>query len=126
MEKHFSYNFFKGAYQNKVVLIPRMPLIPTNSYLPFDFQRNQFPIRPCFCMTINKSQGQTLEFVSLWLGPDHVFTHGQLYVALSRVSSIRNIKVAIDHPNFLTRNVVYKEIFINFSRHDQISGDRFM
>ena len=77
-------------------------------------------------MTINKSQGQTLEFVSLWLGSDHVFTHGQLYVALSRVSSICNIKVAIGHPQFLSRNVVYKEIFTNFTRNDNVRGDRFI
>lgn len=89
-----------------------MPLIPSDTDLPFDFQRTQFPIRPAFCITINKSQGQTLDFVSIWLGDDNVFTHGQLYVALSRVSSMKNIKVAINHPNQLTRNVVFKEIFI--------------
>ena len=88
-----------------------MPLIPSDTDLPFDFQRNQFPIRPAFCITINKSQGQTLEHVSIWLGDDHVFTHGQLYVALSRVSSINSIKIATNHPQLMTRNVVYNEIF---------------
>ncbi len=88
-----------------------MPLIPSDTDLPFDFQRTQFPIRTAFCITINKSQGQTLEHVSIWLGDDHVFTHGQLYVALSRVASIQNIKIAINNPFLLTRNVVYREIF---------------
>ena len=88
-----------------------MNLIPSDTSLPFDFQRCQFPIRPSFCITINKSQGQTLDFVSIWLGDDHVFTHGQLYVALSRVSSFDNIKIATNNKNKLTRNVVYKEIF---------------
>ena len=88
-----------------------MPLIPTDTALPFDFERTQFPIKPSFCMTINKSQGQTLDFVALWLGDDCVFTHGQLYVALSRVASIRNIIIALNNVNKLTRNVVYRDIF---------------
>ena len=90
-----------------------MSLIPSDTNLPFDFKRHQYPIKPAFCMTINKSQGQTLKFVSIWLGEDHVFTHGQLYVALSRVSSLDNILIAIDHPNLLTRNVVFKNVFKN-------------
>ena len=88
-----------------------MTLIPTETDLPFDFQRKQFPIKPAFCITINKSQGQTLEFVSIWLGDEHVFTHGQLYVALSRVSQLKNIMVATNNINKMTRNVVFKEIF---------------
>jgi len=35
-------------------------------------------------MTINKAQGQTLERVGIYL-PEPCFTHGQLYVAASRV-----------------------------------------
>ena len=88
-----------------------MPLIPTDTNLPFDFQRTQFPIRPAFCITINKSQGQTLKSVSIWLGDEHVFTHGQLYVALSRVSNINDIIIATNNPHKMTRNVVFKEIF---------------
>ena len=84
--------------------------MPTETDLPFEFTRLQFPIRPCFSMSINKAQGQTLEFVSIWLGDDHVFTHGQLYVALSRVSAFDNIRIATNHPNLMTRNVVYREV----------------
>jgi ATP-dependent exoDNAse (exonuclease V) alpha subunit len=44
-------------------------------------------------MSVNKSQGQTFERVGVYLGTD-VFAHGQLYVALSRVTSESNILVA--------------------------------
>jgi ATP-dependent exoDNAse (exonuclease V) alpha subunit len=43
-------------------------------------------------MTINKSQGQTIPNVGVYL-PEPVFSHGQLYVALSRGASTTNIKV---------------------------------
>jgi ATP-dependent DNA helicase PIF1 len=98
-----------GERKGTVVFIPKMQLIPTETDLPFEFTRFQFPIRPCFSMSINKAQGQTLDYVSIWLGDEHVFTHGQLYVALSRVSDISNIKIATDNPLLMTRNVVYKE-----------------
>ena len=100
-----------GEFKDKIVFIPKMQLLLTDSDLPFDFTRFQYPIRPCFSMTINKAQGQTLSRVSIWLGTEHVFTHGQLYVALSRVSDFSNIKIATDNQHLMTRNVVYKEVF---------------
>jgi len=82
--------------------------------LPFKFQRRQFPISLCFAMTINKSQGQTLSRVGLYL-PQPVFTHGQLYVVISRVKTKRGLKILIlDEDGKVTnttKNVVYKEIF---------------
>jgi ATP-dependent DNA helicase PIF1 len=98
-----------GERKGQVFLLPKMALLPTETDLPFEFTRYQFPIRPCFAMSINKAQGQTLDYVSIWLGDEHVFTHGQLYVALSRVSDINNIKIATNNPHLMTRNVVYKE-----------------
>ena len=43
-------------------------------------------------MTINKSQGQSLQHVGLCLYPE-VFAHGQLYVALSRVTSKNGLAI---------------------------------
>jgi ATP-dependent exoDNAse (exonuclease V) alpha subunit len=63
-------------------------------------------------MTISKSQGQTLDFVGLWLN-EPFFTHWQLYIALSRVSSPHNIKIALNNVNKTTRNVVYKQVLFN-------------
>ncbi len=61
-------------------------------------------------MTINKAQGQTS--TTRWLDlRSPVFSHGQLYVALTRVSNSRNSTVLLPNPhcNEVT-NVVYKEI----------------
>ncbi|KAL5194228.1 Replication protein A DNA-binding subunit B [Glycine soja] len=63
-----------------------------------------------------KIPGQSLSMVGLYL-PKPVFTHGQLYVALSRVNSAKGLKILIhdDEQKSMnsTTNVVYKEVFRN-------------
>ncbi|XP_057720062.1 uncharacterized protein LOC130934518 [Arachis stenosperma] len=49
------------------VYIPRMNLIPSDSGLPFKFQRRQFSLTVCFAMTINMSHGQSLSHVRFYL-----------------------------------------------------------
>ena len=85
-------------------MIPRIPIIPTN--IPFEYKRTQFPLRPSFSMTINKSQGQTLKKVGLYL-ENEVFSHGQFYVGCSQVGSEDCLKIFA--PKNKTRNVVYYE-----------------
>jgi hypothetical protein len=60
---------------------------------PFVLRHRQFLIRVAFVMTINKSQGQTLNNVGVYL-PSSVFYHGQLYVVISHVTSSANIKIS--------------------------------
>ena len=79
---------------DRVVLIPRITFIPKVNQYPFEWQRRQFPVRAAFAITINKSQGQTLKFAGVWLRGE-VFTHGQLYVACSRVCTPENLRFAL-------------------------------
>jgi hypothetical protein len=104
-----------GSHLGKRVFIPRIRITPSDADLPFQLVRRQFPIRVAFAMTINKAQGQTIPYMGLYL-PDPVFSHGQLYVALSRVQSKDNIKILVkngqvdDELGVFTKNIVYKEV----------------
>ena len=64
-------------------------------------------------MTINKSQGQTVSNVGVYLRKP-VFTQGQLYVAVSRVKDRQGLKILIENEDgscgSKTKNIVYKEI----------------
>ncbi|XP_027184177.1 uncharacterized protein LOC113782485 [Coffea eugenioides] len=66
-------------------------------------------------MTINKAQGQTLDFVGIYL-KESVFSHGQLYVTLPCAKRAAAVKVLIkpayfDMPNSeRTKNIVYREV----------------
>lgn len=95
----------KGKFKDEEVLIPRIPMIPTD--MPFEFKRIQFPIRLAFAMTINKSQGQSLSVCGLNL-ENACFSHGQLYVACSRVGKPSALFVLA--PDNKTKNVVYHKV----------------
>ncbi|XP_075479005.1 uncharacterized protein LOC142519875 [Primulina tabacum] len=84
----------------------RMPLkSEDNSGLPFELTRRQFPIKLSFALTINKSQGQTIPNIGIFF-PNHVFSHGQLYVALSRGVSQNSTKILIKDGSV---NLVYSQ-----------------
>jgi ATP-dependent exoDNAse (exonuclease V) alpha subunit len=104
-----------GERDGQTALIPRISLTPTSSpETSFRFKRRQFPVRLAFALSINKSQGQSVQHVGLYLRLP-VFAHGQLYVALSRATSPHNIKILLpdDAEESVTTNVVYDEVLID-------------
>ena len=108
-----------GSHVGKIVLIPRIHINYTSvaHQTSIEFRRTQFPVGLALAFTINKAQGQTLENAGLYL-PDHVFSHGHLYVALSRVKSPASLKLLIDQSiskiedfqHHYTKNIVFKEV----------------
>ena len=118
-----------GVNKGKCVLIPRITLIPSDTQFPFTLKQHQFPIRPCFAMTTNKAQGQTFDFVGVYL-PEDVFTHGLLYVDFSRVRNSTCLAVLLDNMDAYTKTLftmkfLTKSIYLISDHHQILSRKRF-
>ena len=102
-----------GDHHGKKAFIPRIILKPSSCQYPFTLRRRQFPVRLSFAMTINKAEGQSLKHVGIHL-ISPVFCHGQLYVALSRATSCKQVHILLpDRSNTKTPNVVYPEVLLD-------------
>uniref|UniRef100_A0A183CP13 ATP-dependent DNA helicase n=2 Tax=Globodera pallida TaxID=36090 RepID=A0A183CP13_GLOPA len=80
---------------NQTIVLPRIKFEygRGRNHRGLRFQRLQFPVRACFAMTVNKAQGQTLQRMALVLRGKQCFAHGQVYVAMSRVTRMDGIRV---------------------------------
>jgi ATP-dependent DNA helicase PIF1 len=83
-----------GKNKGKNVFIPRITIMPDESECPFPFKRQQFPVKLAFGLTINKSQGQTINKLGLFID-SRLFYHGHLYTAMSRVSEKNALKIML-------------------------------
>ncbi|XP_026435504.1 uncharacterized protein LOC113333207 [Papaver somniferum] len=102
-----------GSCSGLRVLIPRILMEPPKEViLPFKFVRKQFPVRVGFVLTIKKAKGLYL--------PEPVFSHGQLYVALSKGVSRTTTKVLVKNGILLdvsgtcTKNVVFRDVLRSY------------
>lgn len=101
-----------GEFNGQLRLIPRIKLTTTENYLPYILTRRQYSIRLCFAMTVNKSQVQSLETVGVNVRTS-AFTHGQLYVALSRVTTLQGITILMaENSDGKINNIVYPEVLL--------------
>jgi hypothetical protein len=113
-ERVLQVRLIGGDKDGQLALIPRISLIPTSTpNHSFKIKQRQFPVRLAFAITINRSQGQSVKYIGVDLRIP-VFAHGQLYVALSRVTTKQNLKVLLPHDNIdsKTNNVVYEEALL--------------
>ena len=72
----------------------------------------QYPLRLAYAMTIHKSQGMSVDSVLIKLG-NGCFAHGQLYTALSRCRSLKNMR--IDRPIY-NEDIILNQAVIDFYR----------
>jgi hypothetical protein len=94
----------------EVILIPRITFtarVPSGHTL----LRQQFPLAPAYGVTFNSCQGLTLDVAGFDLTTP-VFSHGQLYTALSRIrhhkAGVVRLPVGVD----TSPNVTYHELLL--------------
>ncbi|EJD34519.1 helicase [Auricularia subglabra TFB-10046 SS5] len=99
------------AIDGEDILIPR---ITFETFLPETrrtLQRRQFPLAPAYTTTFNSCQGLTLDVVAMDLCRP-VFSHGQLYTAVSRVRRREHAIVRLPVGQGCAENVTYTEILL--------------
>ena len=90
------------------ILIPRITFtakLPSGHTL----HRQQFPLAPAYAATFNSCQGLTLDVAGVDLTTP-VFSHGQLYTALSRIRHRNGGIVRLPLGTRTSRNVTYREL----------------
>ena len=101
-----------GSRTGVRLILPRMNCTVSKDDFPIlGFRTCQFPIRVCFAMTVKKAEVQSIRGT---LGIDllgQCFSHGQLYVALSRTTNPRNVFICTADGSRRTKNVVFTEVF---------------
>ena len=111
-----------GDFAGEKRFIPRIKFNTSPEDFPYIVTRLQFPVRLCFSMTVNKSQGQSFGTVAVDLR-SQVFSHGQFYVAMSRVKDVRQLFLLVQAPHgpvsrpVQVQNIVYPEVLIRTNQN---------
>ena len=92
------------------ILIPRITFTHTLQS-KHTLHRRQFPLAPAYATTFNSCQGLTLDKVGVDVTRP-VFSHGQLYTALSRVRHRSDGCILFASGSNTTVNVTYEEILL--------------
>lgn len=99
-----------GSMESEDILISRIPFMTTMDS-GHTLIRRQFPLAPAYATTFNSCQGLTLDVVGVDLIRP-VFSHGQLYTALSRIRHRSHAKVRLRPWQTKTKNVTYHEVLL--------------
>jgi len=101
-----------GCFDCMIRHLPRIKLTTSDKDLSYILEHTHFPVRLCFAMTGNKSQGQSLDEVGVDLRTP-AFSHGQLHVALSRVTFLEGlILLPLEQSPIEADKVVYPEVLL--------------
>ena len=100
----------------RVFLVPRINFTVKSKFGGFEITRTQFPLRLAYAITYNKSQGQTIptSLIDIRSCP---FTHGHLYVAMSRAEDVDQtaffcFESQVEEGAVTVTNVVYPELLL--------------
>ena len=114
------YRILIASVGDEVPITASLPRFRFNIKLPFGksfkMQRTQFPLRLAYAVTINKAQGQQYDriIVDITKAP---FSHGHLYVALSRSKESRNIRFFCNKEQiFLENDNTHNDHLLTYSK----------
>lgn len=99
-----------SVLDDEEVLIPRITFSHV-LHSGHTLLRRQFPLAPAYATTFNSCQGLTLDQVGIDLTVP-VFSHGQLYTALSRIRHRTHARIRLPDDESTTPNVTYHEILV--------------
>ena len=94
------------------VLLPRICFTYCIPGSGFTLCRRQFPLAPAYATTFNSCQGLTLDKVGIDL-ISPVFSHGQLYTAMSRMRKREDGMLRIRRNCNTIENVTFRELLLN-------------
>lgn len=99
-----------STIEEERILIPRISFTST-LHSGHTLLRKQFPLAPVYATTFNSCQGLTLDIIGVDLTRP-VFSHGQLYTALSRIRHRDHARILLRPGETKTTNVTYDEVLI--------------